>query len=159
VFVALNPGALPAWERSPVELDAWIRRDEQYAILGANVVAELYSQSRARHPTARAWAIIRRADRRYRLAGQRASRADRRHTDRGGRPDRTSRPHQPQERERGGRCSLTSWPGYRLEPRVDVCCHGRRQLLRRGLAAVRLAYRARQHRRSDRRQWATVRVG
>jgi hypothetical protein len=93
VFVALNPGALPARERSPAELFQWVRRDEQYATLGANVVVELYSESHARQPTTRAWAIIRRADRSYRLAGQRASRADRRQA------DRASRTHQPQERE------------------------------------------------------------
>jgi hypothetical protein len=92
-FVALNPGALPARERSPAELYQWVRREEQYAILGANVVVELYSESHARQPTTRAWAIIRRADRAHRLAGQRTSRADRRHA------DRTSRSQQPQERE------------------------------------------------------------
>jgi hypothetical protein len=59
------------------------------------VVVELNSESRARQPTTRAWAIIRRADRSDRLAGQRTSRADRRHADRA---DRTSRSHQPQER-------------------------------------------------------------
>jgi hypothetical protein len=96
VFVALNPGALPARARPEVELYQWVRREEQYAILGANVVVEVYSESHARRPTTRAWAIIRRADRSQRLAGQRASRADRRHADRA---DRTSRSHQPQERE------------------------------------------------------------
>jgi hypothetical protein len=90
VFAALNPGALPARERSPAELSQWVRR-EQYATLGANVVVELYSESHARQPTTRAWAIIRRADRNHRLAGQRA----RRHSDRA---DRTSRSQQPQER-------------------------------------------------------------
>ena len=88
VFVALNPGALPARERSPVELQ-WVRRDEQYATLGANVVVELDSERHARKPTTRAWAIIRRADRSHRLAGQRASRSDRRHTDRAGRTVRS----------------------------------------------------------------------
>jgi hypothetical protein len=87
---------LPPRERSPAELYQWVRREEQYAILGANVVVELYSESHARKPTTRAWAIIRRADRSQRLAGQRANRAERRHTNR---PDRTSRPQQPQERE------------------------------------------------------------
>jgi hypothetical protein len=96
VFAALNPGALPARERSPAELYEWVRREEQYATLGANVVVELYSESHARRPTTRAWAIIRRADRSHRLAGQRTSRPDRRHADRA---DRTSRSHQPQERE------------------------------------------------------------
>jgi hypothetical protein len=95
-FVALNPGALPARPRSAAELYEWVRRDEQCATLGANVVVELYSESHARKPTTRAWAIIRRADRSRRLAGQRASRAERRHTDRA---DRTSRSHQPRERE------------------------------------------------------------
>ena len=93
VFVALNPGALPARERSPAELHEWVRREEQYATLGANVVVELYSECYARKPTTRAWAIIRRADRSHRLADQRATRPDRRHA------DRTNRPQQPQERE------------------------------------------------------------
>jgi hypothetical protein len=93
VFVALNPDALPARPRSPAELYQWVRREEQYATLGANVVVELYSESHARKPTTRAWAIIRRADRSHQLAGQRASRSERRHA------DRTSRSQQPQERE------------------------------------------------------------
>jgi hypothetical protein len=96
VFVALNPDALPARARPEAELYQWVRREEQYAILGANVVVELYSESHARQPTTRAWAIIRRADRSHRLADQRASRPDRRHADRA---DRTSRSQQPQERE------------------------------------------------------------
>jgi len=96
VFVALNPNALPARPRSPAELHQWVRRDEEYAILGANVVVELNSESRARQPTTRAWAIIRRADRAHRLADQRTSRADRRHADRA---DRPSRSHQLQERQ------------------------------------------------------------
>jgi hypothetical protein len=54
VFVALNPGALPARERSPAELYEWVRREEQYATLGANVVVELNSESHARKPTTRA---------------------------------------------------------------------------------------------------------
>jgi hypothetical protein len=97
-FVALNPGALPARERSPAELYQWVRREEQYATLGANVVVELYSESHARQPTTRAWAIIRRADRNHRLASQRQSRADRHHIDRASRADRTSRSQQPAER-------------------------------------------------------------
>jgi hypothetical protein len=96
VFVALNPGALPARPRSEAELYQWVRRDELYATLGANVVVELYSESHARKPTTRAWAIIRRADRSHRLAAQRASRAERRHADRADRPGRSQHP---QERE------------------------------------------------------------
>jgi hypothetical protein len=99
VFVALNPGALPARRRSQAELYQWVRREEQYATLGANVVVELYSESHARRPTTRAWAIIRRAERSHRLDSQRASRSDRRHADRTTRTDRPSRSQQPQERE------------------------------------------------------------
>jgi hypothetical protein len=101
VFVALNPGVLPARERSPAELYEWVRREEQYATLGANVVVELYSESHARQPATRAWAIIRRADRNHRLAGQRTSRPERRHADRA---DRTSRSQQPQEPEMAAEC-------------------------------------------------------
>ena len=96
VFVALNPSVLPARERSPAELYQWVRREEQYASLGANVVVELYSESHARKPTTRAWAIIRRADRSHRLAGQRTSRSKRRQAERADRPGRSQ---QPQERE------------------------------------------------------------
>jgi hypothetical protein len=91
-----QPGALPARERSAADLHEWVRREEQYATLGANVVVELYSESHAHKATTRAWAIIRRADRSHRLAGQCASRAERRHADRA---DRPSRSHQPQEGE------------------------------------------------------------
>jgi hypothetical protein len=97
VFVALNPGALPARKLPPAELYQWVRRDEEYATLGANVVVELNSESYARQPTTRAWAIIRRADRSHRPNSQRASRPNRRHADR---PDRTRQSHQPQEREK-----------------------------------------------------------
>jgi WhiB family redox-sensing transcriptional regulator len=98
VFVALNPGALPARERSPAELYQWVRRDEEYATLGANVVVELNSESRARQPTTRAWAIIRRAERAHRHPSDRQGRGQRRQADRSTRSDRTSRSHQPEER-------------------------------------------------------------
>jgi hypothetical protein len=66
VFVALNPKALLAPPRRPAELHQWVRHDEEYATLGANVVVELNSESRARQSTTRAWAIIRRAERAHR---------------------------------------------------------------------------------------------
>jgi hypothetical protein len=50
VFVALNPGALPARERAPAELFEWVRREEQYAILGASMVVELSSESHPANP-------------------------------------------------------------------------------------------------------------
>jgi WhiB family redox-sensing transcriptional regulator len=98
VFVALNPNALPARPRPPAELYQWVRRDEEYATLGANVVVELNSESRARQPTTRTWAIIRRAERAHRNPSDRQRRGERRQADRATRSDRTSRSHQPQER-------------------------------------------------------------
>jgi len=50
VFAALNPGALPARAKPEAELYQWVRRDEEYATLGANVVVELNSESRAASP-------------------------------------------------------------------------------------------------------------
>ena len=50
VFMALNPGVLPARERSAAELYEWVRRDEEYATLGTNVFVELRSESHARRP-------------------------------------------------------------------------------------------------------------
>ena len=98
VFVALNPGALPARERPAAELHEWVRRDEEYATLGANVVVELNSESHARKPTTRAWAIIRRAERAHRHPNDRQDRGERRQADRITRSDRTSRSRQPEER-------------------------------------------------------------
>jgi WhiB family transcriptional regulator, redox-sensing transcriptional regulator len=90
-FVALNRGLLPARERSVGELAAWVRRDEEYATLGAEVVVELNSESRTRRPTARAWAIIRRAHRAHQRTSDRQQRSQRRHADRASRTDRTGR--------------------------------------------------------------------
>jgi hypothetical protein len=70
-------------------------RREEHAILGANVVVELNSESRARQPATRAWAIIRRANRGHRRYLDREQRGDRRHTDRTTRMDRASRPTNP----------------------------------------------------------------
>jgi WhiB family redox-sensing transcriptional regulator len=98
VFVALNPGALPARAKPEAELYQWVRRDEEYATLGANVVVELNSESRARQPTTRAWAIIRRAERAHRHTSDRQGRGERRQANRATRSDRTSRSHQPEER-------------------------------------------------------------
>jgi hypothetical protein len=98
VFVALNPGALPARERPPAGLYRWVRRDEEYATLGANVVVELNSESRARRSTTRAWANIRRAERADRHTSDRHGRGERRPADRAIRSDRTIRSPQPEER-------------------------------------------------------------
>jgi hypothetical protein len=97
-FVALNRRLLPARERPAQELAAWVRREEEYATLGAAVVVELNSESRTRRPATRAWAIIRRAHRAHRRTSDREHRSQRRQADRSGRSDRTSRSYQAQER-------------------------------------------------------------
>jgi Transcription factor WhiB len=104
-FVALNRRLLPARERPAAELAAWVRREEEYATLGASVVVELNSESRTRQPASRAWAIIRRgqraqdrsSDREHRHQRRQANRTGR--TDRTGRADRTGRSQQTQQRE------------------------------------------------------------
>jgi WhiB family transcriptional regulator, redox-sensing transcriptional regulator len=99
-FVALNRDLLPARERPAEELAAWVRRDEEYATLGAEVVVELNSESRTRRPTTRAWAIIRRAHRAHQRTSDRQQRSQRRQLDRASRNDRTGRsPAHVQERE------------------------------------------------------------
>jgi WhiB family transcriptional regulator, redox-sensing transcriptional regulator len=95
-FLALNRRLLPARERPAQELAAWVRREEEYATLGANVVVELNSESRTRRPTARAWAITRRAQRAHHRSSDREHRRQRRQADRS---DRTTRSHQAQQRE------------------------------------------------------------
>jgi hypothetical protein len=75
-----------------------VRRDEEYATLGAAVVVELNSESRTRRPTARAWAIIRRGQRTHHRASDRQGRAERRHADRTARTTRTSRSQPADER-------------------------------------------------------------
>jgi WhiB family transcriptional regulator, redox-sensing transcriptional regulator len=98
-FVALNRRLLPARERSAAELAAWVRREEEYATLGAGVVVELNSESRTRRPAARAWAIIRRTQRAQQRASGRQGRTERRRADRASRNGRTSRSEQPRQRE------------------------------------------------------------
>ena len=99
-FVALNRRLLPARERPAGELAAWVRRDEEYATLGASVVVELNSESRTRRPTSRAWAIIRRAQRAHQRQADRQHRSGRRPADRTSRTDRPHRAHaQAQQRE------------------------------------------------------------
>ncbi len=98
-FVSLNRRLLPARERPAQELAAWVRREEEYATLGAAVVVELNSESRTRRPASRAWAIIRRGQRAQHRSSDREHRRQRRQADRSGRADRTGRSQQPQQRE------------------------------------------------------------
>jgi hypothetical protein len=90
-FVALNRRLLPARERSAEELAAWVRREEEYATLGASVVVELNSESRTRRPATRAWAIIRRGQRGQHRASDRQGRAARRQADRASHAERPDR--------------------------------------------------------------------
>jgi WhiB family redox-sensing transcriptional regulator len=98
-FVSLNRRLLPARERPAEELAVWVRREEEYATLGASVVVELNSESRTRRPAARAWAIIRRGQRGQHRASDREGRTERRRADRASRSGRTSRSEQPRQRE------------------------------------------------------------
>jgi WhiB family transcriptional regulator, redox-sensing transcriptional regulator len=97
-FVALNRKLLPARARSDQELAARVRRAEEYATLGAEVVVEMGSETYGKRPAARAWAITRRVQRAHRRQVDRQGRGDRRQADRASRGDRAS--HLPsQERE------------------------------------------------------------
>jgi hypothetical protein len=99
-FVALNRKLLPARAHSDQELAARVRRAEEYATLGADVVVEMGSETYGKRPAARAWAITRRAQRAHRRSDDRQERRERRYADRASRTDRPHRAHsQVEERE------------------------------------------------------------
>jgi WhiB family transcriptional regulator, redox-sensing transcriptional regulator len=99
-FLALNRKLLPARARSDAELAARVRRAEEYATLGADVVVEMGSETYGKRPAARAWAITRRAQRAHHRASDRQGRGERRQSDRASRTDRPLRARaQVQERE------------------------------------------------------------
>jgi WhiB family redox-sensing transcriptional regulator len=99
-FLKLNRAILPARARSEAELAARVRRAEEYAALGAEVVVEMGSETHGKRPAARVWAITRRAQRAHRRQADRQDRAERRQADRASRTDRTGRARAPvQERE------------------------------------------------------------
>jgi WhiB family redox-sensing transcriptional regulator len=85
VFVALNRKLLPVRARSDQELAARVRRAEEYAIFGAEVVVEMGSETCGKRPAARAWAITRRAQRAHQRAGDRQRRSERRQASRANR--------------------------------------------------------------------------
>jgi WhiB family transcriptional regulator, redox-sensing transcriptional regulator len=102
VFVALNPGQLPAARGPKAEQGIRLRRAEEIETLSYRTVVELNAESRLA-PQRRVTTIARRPERAQRLVEERAGRAERRQADRGQRgdrrhADRASRPHQPQER-------------------------------------------------------------
>jgi hypothetical protein len=90
-FLQLNRKLLPARAGSDQELAARVRRAEEYAIFGAEVVVEMGSETYGKRPAARAWAITRRAQRGRRRASDRQHRDQRRQADRASRTDRTGR--------------------------------------------------------------------
>jgi WhiB family transcriptional regulator, redox-sensing transcriptional regulator len=90
-FLQLNRKLLPARARSDAELAARVRRAEEYAALGAEVVVEMGSETHGKRPAARVWAITRRAQRTHRRTSDRHGRGERRQADRASRTDRTSR--------------------------------------------------------------------
>jgi hypothetical protein len=99
-FLKLNRAILPARARSDAELAARVRRAEEYAVFGAEVVVEMGSETHGKRPAARVWAITRRAQRAHRRHADRQQRADRRQADRASHTDRTSRARAPvQQRE------------------------------------------------------------
>jgi hypothetical protein len=99
-FVALNRKLLPARARSDQELAARVRRAEEYAVFGAEVVVEMGSETYGKRPAARVWAITRRAQRAHRRTVDRQQRGQRRQADRASRTERTGRARtQVQEQE------------------------------------------------------------
>jgi hypothetical protein len=99
-FLQLNRKLLPARARSEEELAARVRRAEEYAVFGAEVVVEMGSETYGKRPAARVWAITRRAQRAHHRDRDRQQRDQRRQVDRASRTDRTSRAYPPvQERE------------------------------------------------------------
>jgi WhiB family redox-sensing transcriptional regulator len=100
-FVTLNQDVLPVRASSEAERFWRVRRAEQYATLGAAAITELYSESRAARPTARVWAITRRAQRAHTLAQERQTRSQRRHAERAQRDHPGHQRRSPQEREVG----------------------------------------------------------
>jgi WhiB family transcriptional regulator, redox-sensing transcriptional regulator len=90
-FLQLNRKLLPARARSEAELAARVRRAEEYATLGAEVVVEMGSETYSRRPAARARAITRRAQRAHRRQADRQHRGDRRQADRASRTERPQR--------------------------------------------------------------------
>jgi WhiB family transcriptional regulator, redox-sensing transcriptional regulator len=100
-FVKLNQDVLPVRAGSEAERFWRVRRAEDYATLGAAAVTELYSESRSARPTARVWAITRRAQRAQTLANQRATRSQRRHAERAERDQPGHHRRTPPQREVG----------------------------------------------------------
>jgi hypothetical protein len=99
VFVALNPGQLPAARGPHGEQGVRLRRAEEIETLSYRTVVELNAESRLA-PERRVASIAHRPERAQRLAGDRTGRGDRRLAERAARTDRISPPQRESE-ERG----------------------------------------------------------
>jgi hypothetical protein len=99
VFLALNQGVIPIRARSDAERFTRVRGAEQFAMVGAEAVVEMATESRSTRQSTRVWAITRRAERAQTLARQRERRSERRSAERAGRAERDRRPHHRQAQE------------------------------------------------------------
>jgi hypothetical protein len=99
VFLALNQGVIPIRARSDAERFTRVRGAEQFAMVGAEAVVEMATESRSTRQSTRVWTITRRAERAQTLARQRERRSERRSAERAGRAERDRRPHHRQAQE------------------------------------------------------------
>jgi DNA-binding transcriptional MerR regulator len=95
VFVQLNQGVIPTRARNDVELAQRVRRGEELATLGPRAVFDMQAESRAAKPTARMWAVQRRAERANRPARRQAERTQRPERAQTERAKRSTRLHHP----------------------------------------------------------------
>ena len=100
MFVALNPGQLPARRGPKGEQGVRLRRAEEIETLSYRAVVELNAESRLA-PLRRVASIARRPQRAQRLAEERTGRGDRRQLERAARTDRSQRPSRLHPEERG----------------------------------------------------------
>jgi hypothetical protein len=100
MFVALNPGQLPAARGPHAEQGVRLRRAEEMETLSYRTVVELNAESRLA-PQRRVATIIHRPQRAQRLVDKRTSRGHRLLAERAARSERSQRPSRPQPQERG----------------------------------------------------------
>jgi WhiB family redox-sensing transcriptional regulator len=98
-FVQLNQGVIPTRARNDMELAQRVRRGEELAALGARAVFDMQAESRSAKPSARIWAVQRRAERAARPAQRQAERSGRQERARTERAERSARPHHPGYRD------------------------------------------------------------
>src|SRR6266536_3287988 len=108
VFVQLNPGTVLHRRGHTIDPAVRLRRAEELATLGAQVVADMNTENNAQRASLRRHAIQRRAERAEQLRAERATRPTQQRTDRGERQaqaraervERSARPHHPHRDDR-----------------------------------------------------------